>query len=59
MLKRNCLEELLKWKESVRRKPLILLGARQTGKTTLVQNFGKNSFKKLHEINFEERADLH
>ena len=38
---RIAMEKLLKWKESKRRKPLIIEGARQVGKTWLMKEFGK------------------
>ena len=39
---RIAMEKLLKWKQSKRRKPLIIEGARQVGKTWLMKEFGKN-----------------
>ncbi|MBN1150542.1 ATP-binding protein [candidate division WOR-3 bacterium] len=53
-MKRNIYRNLLSWKEKKNRKPLIIKGARQTGKTYTVQEFGKNEFSKLHYINFEK-----
>lgn len=40
-MERNAMNQLLVWKESEDRKPLILKGARQVGKTWLMQEFGK------------------
>ena len=45
-MKRKALENLLKWKESENRKPLILNGARQVGKTWLLREFAKTAYKK-------------
>jgi predicted AAA+ superfamily ATPase len=50
---RNNIKELKKWKLSQKRKPLILLGARQVGKTWLIQEFGKTAYKQVAYINFE------
>ncbi|ERJ57699.1 hypothetical protein M472_02860 [Sphingobacterium paucimobilis HER1398] len=43
IMKRAQLEELLKWKDSPRRKPLIIRGARQVGKTWLIKEFGASA----------------
>lgn len=54
------LDELLDWKTKSNRKPLILNGARQVGKSWLVKHFGNTYFEgKLIVINFEIRKDLH
>ncbi|HUN02631.1 MAG TPA: AAA family ATPase [Niabella sp.] len=50
---RDRIEKLKKWKLSKKRKPLIFLGARQVGKTFLLQEFGKTEYKQLAYINFE------
>ncbi len=52
-LKRNIDNELLEWKMSDQRKPLIIRGARQVGKTSSVKNLAKH-FKYFAEINFDE-----
>ncbi len=52
-MERNLLNKLLKWKEMPNRKPLIIRGARQTGKTWLLREFGKKAFKKMVYVNFE------
>ena len=41
MFVRDLIYDLRRWKENSRRKPLVLRGARQVGKTTLVKEFGK------------------
>lgn len=50
---RRKIEELQKWKESKNRKPLIIRGARQVGKTWLMKEFGKEYYKKCAYINFD------
>ena len=56
-LKRNIDVELLNWKNDTPRKPLLLRGARQVGKSTSVREFAKN-FRYYVEVNFEERDDV-
>lgn len=56
-LKRNIDTELLKWKESPRRKPLIERGARQVGKSWAIRHLGE-TFRHYIEINLEEEKDL-
>jgi predicted AAA+ superfamily ATPase len=46
-------KSLIKWKLYDKRKPLILLGARQVGKTWLVQEFGNTEYRQVAYINFE------
>lgn len=50
-MKRLIYNDLLKWKTSTDRKPLILLGARQVGKTYILKQFGKNEFKNFVYVN--------
>ena len=52
-MKRTAETYLQRWMEGTRRKPLILQGARQVGKSTLVRNFCKSQKRVLIEINFE------
>ena len=58
-MERLLYKELIKWKNSENRKPLILKGARQVGKTWLLNNFGNNTFSKVHYINFEKDKRFH
>lgn len=51
-------QKLIKWKESHRRKPLIIEGARQVGKTWLVKKFARLHYKSLAYVNFEENVFL-
>ncbi len=55
---RVVLEKLKEWKERSDRLPLILLGARQVGKTWLLKEFGKQYFNDVCYINFEQPNDL-
>lgn len=52
-MKRYALEKLIIWKESKDRKPLIIKGARQVGKTWLMKELGRTQYKKTIYINFE------
>lgn len=52
---RNITHSLEEWKESKNRKPLILLGARQVGKTWIMQNFGKNNYDSVAYVNCDEQ----
>ncbi|WP_367915040.1 ATP-binding protein [Leadbetterella sp. DM7] len=55
---RNKINELIKWKLYPKRKPLVILGARQTGKTWLLQEFGREKYKQTVYINFERATAL-
>ncbi|MCF0238703.1 MAG: ATP-binding protein [Sphaerochaetaceae bacterium] len=57
-MKRFAYEELVKWKNSKSRKPLVLNGARQVGKTWLLKEFGKNEFINYVYINCENNTQL-
>ena len=52
------IEELVKWKESNERKPLIIRGARQVGKTWLMKEFGQKYYEKCAYINFDENPRM-
>jgi predicted AAA+ superfamily ATPase len=52
-MQRDLLIHLKNWKNDPARKPLIIRGARQVGKTWLVEYFGKLEFKNYFAINFE------
>lgn len=55
-MKRHIFSKLLAWKTDKKRKPLILMGARQVGKTTLLKYFGKTEYKNFIYLNFEENT---
>lgn len=57
-MKRIAYQKLLNWKQSKSRKPLILQGARQVGKTFLINEFGRNEYKNLYYLNFEQDRNL-
>ncbi len=57
-MKRLLINDLVKWKNNPNRKPLILNGARQVGKTWLLQNFGKEEYKSVAYINCERSENL-
>ncbi len=57
-MKRDIYAKLLAWKSSPRRKPLILQGARQTGKTFILKEFGHNEYSNVVYCNFEENPSL-
>lgn len=55
---RTALEKLYKWKESKRRKPLIIEGARQVGKTWLMKEFGSRAYEDTVYINFDSNSQM-
>ena len=57
-MKRDFSHTLLDWKASQRRKPILLQGARQTGKTFLLKQFGQTAYERLFYFNFEEEPGL-
>ena len=57
-MKRDIYEKLVTWKSSSRRKPLLLQGARQTGKTFILKEFGQNEYQGVVYCNFEEDPGL-
>ena len=57
-MRRNALEELIKWKTDAERKPMILRGARQVGKTWLMKEFGRTNYKSYVYFNFDEDDEL-
>ena len=52
-MERKAMNELIKWKDKKNRKPLLLYGARQVGKTYLVKEFANKYFKDIIYVNFE------
>ena len=55
---RTAFEQLYKWKENKNRKPLIIEGARQVGKTWLTKEFGKIAYKDTVYINFDSNSKM-
>lgn len=56
-MERSCYQDLVAWKKRKDRKPLMLKGARQVGKTFLLEQFGHREFPRTHRINFEKKPD--
>lgn len=57
-MKRDIYARLLAWRGSPNRKPLVLRGARQTGKTYILKQFGQNEYQRCHYFNFERDPRL-
>ena len=57
-MKRNALEDLLRWKSGEDRKPMVLKGARQVGKTWLMKEFGRVAYDSFVYFNFDEEEEL-
>lgn len=57
-MKRNALESLIHWKSSEDRKPMVLKGARQVGKTWLMKEFGQSCYQHTVYFNFDEEDEL-
>ena len=56
-MKRNIDKQLRQWQKKEKRKPLVLLGARQIGKTHSLKQFGNDNFKNYFYINFERQKE--
>ncbi|HPA57723.1 MAG TPA: ATP-binding protein [bacterium] len=57
-MKRTLMKELVKWKDKPDRKPLLIQGARQVGKTWLIKEFGRLFYENTVYLNFEEKPEL-
>ena len=57
-MERFAIEKLIAWKNSADRKPMVLRGARQVGKTWLMQEFGKRCYRNTVYFNFDEEDEL-
>ena len=58
IFQRFALKDLESWKSSKNRKPLIVRGARQVGKTTLIREFARQSYERAHYFNFEKNNKI-
>ena len=59
-MRRNIMKRLVEWQNKANRKPLLIRGARQVGKTYSIVEFGKTHFKgNVHILNFEKNPDIH
>lgn len=57
-MEREIINKLIEWKNSKNRKPLIIHGARQVGKTYIIKQFGKQYYDNLIYVNFETNQEL-
>ena len=57
-MERKMSNELLKWKKDEEKMPLIIYGARQVGKTYTILSFGKENYKNVAYINFEDNSEM-
>lgn len=57
-MNRNAIDKLIQWKSDPERKPMILRGARQVGKTWLMKEFGKCEYDSFVYFNFDEEEEL-
>ena len=57
-MKRKIYDELLEWKEKGMQKPLMVIGARQIGKTYIIKEFCKKKFKNYIYINLFEQTEI-
>jgi len=57
-MERDIIKQLIHWKNKKARKPLIMKGARQVGKTFILKKFGEQEFEKSHTFNFEKDPKL-
>ena len=55
---RTLMKDLIEWKNRKKKKPLILRGARQVGKTWLLKEFGKNNYESVAYFNFDKNEKL-
>lgn len=58
-MERSAYNKLVDWKKSTNRKPLIVQGARQVGKTYLIKAFGKKEYSNFISLNFEQDKKIH
>ena len=57
-MNRKSIEQLMRWKTDPERKPLIIKGARQVGKTWLMKEFGKTCYEDYVYLNFDEEESI-
>jgi len=57
-MKREVYSQLVNWKNDINKKPLVLRGARQVGKTWLLKEFGANEYRETIYVNFEDNTAL-
>lgn len=54
IMERNVIKQLLEWKQKKNRKPLIINGARQVGKTYILRDFGARYYQKMAYVNCDK-----
>ena len=54
----NILSQLIKWKNGTNRKPLIINGARQVGKTYILKEFGRTQYKNMAYVNYDNNDTI-
>ena len=57
-MKRKIYDELIKWKNVLNPKPLMLMGVRQCGKTYIIQEFCQNNYKKVIYVNLFSQDNI-
>ena len=57
-MKRSIMQQLIDWKQDSKRKPLLIQGARQVGKTWLMRNFGKEHFRNVAYLSMDQNPRL-
>ena len=57
-MKRDAIKKLEEWRKNPRRKPMLLLGARQVGKTWLAKEFGKEQYRNVAYVRFDESSAI-
>ena len=57
-MKRNAMQDLVQWKTDEERKPMVLKGARQVGKTWIMKEFGRQYYESYVYFNFDEEEEL-
>ncbi len=57
-MKRSALSDLIRWKSDADRKPLVIRGARQVGKTWLMREFGRIAYENVVYISFDEQVEV-
>ena len=58
IISRDILEAFKKWKTSADRKPILIKGARQIGKTWVMEEFGRQCYEHYVKFDFDEQQDL-
>ncbi|MDE6039682.1 MAG: AAA family ATPase, partial [Paramuribaculum sp.] len=54
-LRRDIIDKLIEWKDSTERKPILLKGARQIGKTWVMEQFGRKNFDHFAKFDFDRQ----